>query len=187
MRIVLFFVALFFFSCQEVPLTQREKERAKIRSALEDYIYPSFYISDFPVLLRCTETADSVLVMAHGIGLFHKCNISLFEKYDQFADALADVVSMKGYLQVDSALFRNYNCPAFVITPSEMIDSIFANFGLEGLIHNYIDEYGIAKQEDLSTAEWNYLRYLFFQNDILFFWDNLSASFCVSFYHIIVR
>lgn len=183
MRNILFlFIVLLFCSCHEKVLSLQERERIKIRAALEDYFYPQFYISEFPVLLKCAQTKDSMLIMAHGISLYHESNITLFEKYSQFADALADIIAAQGYLTVDSTLFRSYNSPNVIITKDEAIDSIYTNFGLEGLIHNYLDEYGVAKWEELTNPEWHYLRYLFYQNDILFFWSDLDACFYSSFY-----
>lgn len=184
MRNILFlFAALLFCSCHEKVLSPQERERIKIRAALDDYIYPSFHISEFPVLVKCAQTKDSMLIMAHGISLFHKSNITLFGKYSQFADALADIIASQGYLTVDSTLFRSYNSPNIIITKDEAIDSVYTNFGLEGLIHNYLDEYGAAKWEKLnSVSKWDYLRYLFYQNDILFFWNDLDTSFYSSFY-----
>ena len=183
MRSLLFlFTALFFCSCHETVLTPQEKERIKIRAALGDYIDPSFYVSEFPVLLKCAQTKDSILVMADGTSLLHESNISLFEKYSQFADALADIIATQGCLIVDSTSFRSYNLPNTVITKDEAIDSVYTNFGLEGLVRNYLDEYGVAKWKELTYPEWNYLRYLFYQNDILFFGDDFYACFYASFY-----
>ncbi len=183
MRNILFlFSVLLFCSCHEKVLSPQERERIKIRAALEDYIYPSFYISDFPVLVKCAQTKDSILIMMHGISLYHKSNISLFEKYSQFADALADIIAAQGSLTVDSTLFRIYNTPKRIIKKNNAIDSVYTNFGLEGLIHNYLDEYGVAKRRELSSSEWDYLRYLFYQNDVLFFWSDLDACFYSSFY-----
>ncbi len=182
MRNILFiFTVLFACSCHETTFTPQEKERTKIRAALEDCRTPLFFVSDFPVLLKCAETKDSILVMANGISLFYKSNISLFEKYSQFADALADIIATQGYLTVDSTLFRSYNSPKIIITKNEAIDSVYTNFGLEGLINNYLDEYGYVKTSELSLSEWDYLRYLFYQNDILFFMDDLDACYHASF------
>ncbi|MDO3391457.1 hypothetical protein Q3C19_13380 [Bacteroides sp. ET489] len=61
-------------------------------------------------------------------------------------------------------------------------DSIYQKYGIRGLIREYVTKEGVLKKEYFWDSSWEYIRYLFFQNNILFFYEHETPCFLISFF-----
>lgn len=135
--------------------------------------------AQFPIWLKCAETQDSVYVMLDSDELLVRLNIDS-KKWGTLIDSIVGEIVTHGYLYVDYAMFEKYHSHPLV--KDVRADSIYKYCGIEGLLREYVTKDGILKKEYFWNANWEYIRYLFFQNDIIFFYDHEVPCFYLDFF-----
>ena len=148
--------------CMAVSCKDQRKEFSLLRDSLS---YGNIYSGPmrfFPLKLHCRETNDTIWSITSGGSLYNQLNIS-FCAYETFAELLADKVEKNGYLTVDSILFNLYR--QYAIEKDVVIDSIYQEQGVRGILENYITKDGELAASTIKKVD--YLLFLLYQHRIL--------------------
>lgn len=135
--------------------------------------------AQFPIWLKCTEVQDSVFVMMDSDDLLFYLNVD-FNDFDNLADSIVEEIITYGCLYVNYPMYEEYKSRPLVKDAKS--DSIYQKYGIRGLIREYVTKEGVLKKEYFWDSSWEYIRYLFFQNNILFFYEHETPCFLISFF-----
>lgn len=179
-------VCIILISCKE------EYENKKLYDAIVvDYVGTSstpiivklYYQEDTifnDSLVNFQFTDSAICCMDHNT-LFQRLNIELCSFYE-FQEKLYKKIVSDEYIKISKELYKDLK-KDYVVCRNEKIDSLYNDGGIEKVLSVFVDFNGELMLRHISNEEYNYIIYLCFKHNILFFWDDETGKLFIEHKH----